>query len=253
MTTLAIAVDTTELKQVADRIGRIDARLLGSAALLGVNKAAAFTRQESVRRILSGVNLSQGYVEERLELEEATQTFSPEAVIVAPRRGGRRRPGTRPVNLIQYAAVQVTAPVRFPNSLAAGKVWRMKDGRQGAQLLNNPRKPGSKLPFVLRTGAPALSIPVGMKQAGVTVEVLKGERKSLKNAFIQRMPNGQTLVMENVGPGGKSKKGRINALYSLSVWQMFRRQIPNVAPLARERLQQEVGNEVIDAIEKVLP
>lgn len=252
MTSLAVVVDTSDLQAVADRIERIDARLLGAASLRGVNSTATYVRGESIRRILSGVNLTQGYVEDRLDVEPATSPFSPEAVIVAPRRGGKRRPGTRPVNLIQYAAVQKTTPVRFGNNLASGKTWTMRDGRKAAQLLRNPRKPDAKLPFILRTGAPALSIPVGMKQDGVSVEVLKGGRKDLGNAFIQRMPNGQTLVMENIGPGGKNNKGRIRALYSLTVWQMFRRQIPAVLPLVRERLLQDVGDEVVKAIDGAL-
>lgn len=241
MPSLSVKIDVLKVEGLASNLRRITPGRLGSAAMRGLNRAAEYTFEESRRRILSGVNLTDAYVKSRMDLEPANDPNRPSATIVAFRKGGRR-PATEGVNLRQYAAVQLTAPVRFNNSdpRIAGNKW----GR-------NPRAADKFLKWKKRTGHPALGIPVGEKQAGVSVEVKQGSRKTLRNAFIQRMRNGQALVMERINPNARGK-GKIRALASLSVWQMFRKQMAVVVPLAEKRMRSEIADEVLAEINEVL-
>lgn len=256
MAALAVVIDTLNLKQVVDQIDKIDARSLGEAARIAVNEVAERTFTESRRRMTERVNLTPQYVRERMDLEPANDARKPEAVIVAFRSGGRKR--VRSVNLRQYAPVYETVPAR--KNPTGVKPFVMRDGRRATNSGGgpNPRKPGSYLPFIFRTGNEMLNIPVGQRPGALSVEVLKGSRKQIapKNgfgAFLQKMPSGETLVMRRTNKnGGKSGKGSIEALYSLSVWQLFRRVSAEVIPLVQTDLEQTVGDAVQSSIRKAL-
>lgn len=247
MTSLAVVVETTDLEAVADRLLLITAESIGQASLRAVNSVAQRGFTESVRRMTSRVNLTESYVRERMDVEPANNPRNVEAKIIAFRAGGRRA-GTRPTNLRQYAAVQVKTPVRWPNSTP--QIAKDQWGK-------NPRKSGAFLKWKRRTGAPHLGIEVGQKQAGVSVEVLKGSRKTLGNAFFAAGRKGREaggnglLVFERVGGNGPGK-GKIQALYSLSVWQLFRRTSAQVIPFVRDDLNKTIGDEVLADIEKTI-
>jgi hypothetical protein len=259
---LAVVVETLGIEAVAKRIQRIDANLLNTASQVAVNAVAQRTFDESRRRMTARVNLTDDYVRSRMDLEAANDPNKPTAVIVAFRKGGRR-PATRPVNLRQYAPIVQAVPNRQQNA-SKGKTFAIKPAREGEKARQgafpwgpNPRAPGKKLPFILRTGNPMLNIPVGQKQGQLTVEVLKGSRKAVTSkkgypAFMQRMRNGEILVMARTDKnGGKKGKGNIEALYSLSVWQLFRKTSAEVIPLVREDLEKSVGEAVSRAVDEV--
>lgn len=264
MTTLAVVVETTKVQAAADRLLRLDIATIGAASVRAVNAVAKRGFDESVKRMTSRVNLTEGYVRERMDIEPANDPRKPEAVIIAFRAGGRRK-GMRATNLRQYAMVQQMVPVRFPNSFAdkltkgttKGKQAYINrhsfDGRPAVGWMNNPRKPGGKLPFILRTGDQQAGIPLGQKSAGVSVEVAKGSRKTISVAFQRRMPNGEILVMKRKGPGGPgSGKGKIEALYSLSVWQLFRKTSAEIIPLVTEDLERTVGEEIENTVKELI-
>lgn len=271
----AVLIDVTQVERLASRLLTVDTESIGQAAMRSVNIVGKRGFDTSRKLMLRGVNLTESYVSERMDFEPANDPKKPTAVIVAFRPGGERKPGTKPVNLRQFVPIVAREPNNWSNSGVAadsgravfvrgtGATPHRKAGTgpnpQGTQMYRNPRKPGSYLPFIPRTGNPAQGIPVGQKQASISVEVVRGSRKTIKpsregfNAFMQRMPNGQVLVMRRTTKnGGKNNKGKIEALHSLSVWQLFRNTTAKVIPLIADDLQSTVADEVIGMIEKQL-
>ena len=255
-------IDTKDLDPAARSL-----RLLANIGLVdAVNAAATSTFDESRRLMLSRVNLTEQYVRERMGIEPANSAQNPTATIIAFRRGGRR-PAMRGVNLRQYAAVVQQQPNNWSNSGVAtnsGRVFAVaqpQGHRKGGvgpnpartNWLPNPRKSGAWLPFIARTGNPLLKIPVGMKQAGVSVEVERGQRKIISYAFMQRMPGGEILVMAR-DKGDNKGKGKIHSLASLAVWQMFKSNetMGRVIPFAQVELQRRVLGTVDEQISKVV-
>lgn len=254
MAAFSVVVNALGVEKVGQNLGKINAELLGRASVSAVNEVAVRAFDESRRRMLSRVNLTPDYVRERMDLEPANDSPRPTATIIAFRAGGRRK-AVRPVNLRQYRPLYEVKPAR--QNPTDRKTFTMRDGRVATYPVTpNPRNRSKRLPFVLRTGSPALGIPVGQKPGQLSVEVLKGQRKVIKpkgrfSAFLQTMPSGETLVMRRTNVnGGKSKKGSIEALYSLSVWQLFRNAAAEVVPLVRKDLENTVGDAVTDAVNK---
>lgn len=239
MTALQVQIETTSLQTVADRLLKLDARAIDQASVRAINAVAKRGFDESVKRMTSRVNLKEDYVRDRMTVEPANDPRKPEATIIAFRTGGRRA-GMRPTNLRQYGMVQISKPVRFTNANPL---------IQKGALGENPRKPGSLLRWKKRVGDPQAGIPVGMKAAGVSVEVVRGDRKIISFAFQRKMSNGEVLVMaRKAGDRGSGKgKGKIEALHSLSVWQLFRSTMPEIITIVQEDLERTVIEE-IDAL-----
>lgn len=256
MTSLLVSIETTGLQRVADNLTRITPQSIGALALSSVNKVAQRGYDESVKRMLSRYNLTEDYIRERMLVEPANEARRPEAVIVALRSGGRR-PGIRPTNLRQYGAIQLKTFTNWRNdgtarnsgkkifNVGAGYPARNGEGpRPTGPMYANPRKPGSKLPFIKRIGDQQAGIRVGEKAQGISVSVKRGSRKNVAPAFLRKMPNGETLVMARKRPIG-SGKGKIEALYSQSVWQMFRRISAEIIPIVRDDLERTVADDVL--------
>jgi len=192
-----VKIDATQLEGVAQALGRLDAATLGQASLTAVNTVAEPAYKDARAKMNAGINLPDSYLQERMAFEPATDPLMPVAVILARRRA---------TTLGRYGAVQLTQVVKYPNDL-------FTPGKMGV----NPRKPGSPLPWKLRTGDPSRSIPVDRKQAGVSVEVTRGSRKAISYAFVIHK-NGVNLLVERV----KGTRRKVEALYGPSVYQLFR-------------------------------
>lgn len=267
------SIDVSDLDALVGGLGGLTAESLGSAALRTVNAVANRGFAESKRKMLSGVNLTEAYVNERMTVEEGKDPNEPLAKIIAFRPGGQRKPGTKPVNLRQYSAFVETEPTNWRNTGAArdsGKqVFAVSSGTalsslqagavRSGRLYANPRKPGSFLPFKKRIGNQMLDIAVGQKIKTISVEVVRGRRKPIKatsagfKAFMQRMPNGEILVMRRTSRNGGAKgKGNITALSSLSVWQLFNVAKAKVIPLIATDLEQTAVKEFAAEIEKAI-
>jgi len=254
----AVVVNTLQVKEVADRVAKINSEEISRASLGAVNQVAERTFTESRRLMTQRVNLTEAYVRERMAIEAANDVKKPTATIIAFRSGGRRK-GVRPVNLRQYFPLYEYKSSR-PNPGGRRKVFAMRDGRLATSPLTaNPRAPDKKLPFILRTGNSILNIPVGQKPGKLSVSVLKGQRKVIKpdggfDAFMQKMPKengGQILVMRRINRnGGKKGKGQIEPLYSLSVWQLFRNAAAQVIPIAEADLVRTVGEAVSKQVDE---
>lgn len=234
----SVTVETFTLDEVANSLSHLDDAALGRAAVTAVNQVAQKAFADAKAKMNAGINLPDSYLDERMAFEPATDPAKPTARIVA--RG-------RMTTLTQYGAQQLTRPVKYPND-------SFKAGTMG----KNPRKPGSLLPWKLRTGNPALGIPVGMKQDGISVEVTRGARKPITSvrSFYVLGRSGNLLVMtRKPGTSGK-KRGDLRALYGPSVYQLFRaaldetfldgvadRLSKTVVELTADELKKALGNE----------
>ncbi|CAG2126911.1 hypothetical protein LMG31506_00234 [Cupriavidus yeoncheonensis] len=238
LSAFSVTVDTVKLEEVANSLDKLDDAALGRAAVTAVNQVAQKAFADAKAKMNTGINLPDSYLDERMALELATDPAKPTARILA--RG-------RLTTLTQYGAQQMTRPVKYPNdSFTPGKMGK------------NPRKPGALLPWKLRTGNPALGIPVGMKQDGLSVEVTRGGRKPITSvqAFFVRGRNGNLLVMTRQSGTSGKKRGDLKALYGPSVYQLFRAALDEaflndvadrlgktVVTLTADELKKALGNE----------
>lgn len=254
-----VQIDVDQIEALSKRLSRIDSETLGRVSLRAVNAVAHRGYDQSLRLMLSGVNLTESYVKERTDVEEATDPRKPVAKIIAFRPGGQRKPNTKPVNLRQYQPRLTLTNNNWSNSGVAADSGRLvfKTGAK-TTFYENPRKPGALLPFKKRKGNAALNIPVGQKAVSISVEVIAGQRKTLKavngfDAFIQRMRNGELLVMRRIDKnGGSKKKGRIESLHSLSVAQLFNFAKAKVIPLIAADLEASVTAALAEELEKAV-
>lgn len=195
-----VTFDFTKLPNLADRLAGITDKTIGEPLVETVNVVAADTRNAALKVMLSSINLSSAYVEEKMILAKATS--KPRATIVGL--------GATITNLERYyrnAGVQLTTPVRWPN-----------DGTKPSGF--NPRKPGYRLPWKPRVGAPRLGVPVGQKQAGLTLAVVKGRATVFPHSFTFTAKNGAELVGSRA-KGDHRGKGKIQTKVGPSVYQMF--------------------------------
>jgi hypothetical protein len=108
------------------------------------------------------------------------------------------------------------------------------DPRQLAQSA-----PGAK-------GDPSRGIGAGQKQAGITVEVTRGKRKSFAKAFTMTLlGSGKTGVFIREG-------GRIKHLYGPSVYSLFRYQVEGSLEQIADDLLGSVSRRVDEAVQKAL-
>lgn len=249
----AIRIDVTEVEAASKALLRIDQESLQGAALRAVNGAAKRGFDKARQIMLAGVNLTDDYVKTQMDVELASGKGKPVAQIIAFRAGGKR-PAMRAINLRRFDPRQLETITNWTNAGVNTK--------SGARLnvrakLENPRKPGTTLPFKKRIGAKHLGLAVGRKQAGITVEVLRGQRKELGFAFMAPArkgteAGGQGLLVFSRDKNDRSGKGKLRPIYSLSVWQMFRHSLPQVIPFVSKDLEDSVIAEVEAQIKQVV-
>lgn len=229
---IRLTIDTSKIEAVADALGQVSAESFGQAAVTALNTVVPQTYEAAVGDMTSTINLSPDYVEQRLFIEPAASVKVPEAHIYAPKGSGRG------ALIGDYSAEQEMTPVRFGNNDP-----RIVAGAMG----ENPRKPGAPLPWKKRIGDEKRGIPVGMKAAGVSVEVTRNARKTIKSAFIAPLKNGRLL------PVFRESNGKLKALHGPSAWQLFRAAVPNLVGPAEKMLRSELIKEAKQMLRKVLP
>lgn len=218
ITRRSVILDTSRLDALAAKLGSIDDAALGRANVAAVNAVTTRAERAAKAKMNAGLNLPDAYIDERLTFDPATES-RPIATVSAPIRG---------TGLARYGAQQVTQAVRFSNAAIASRLNSVGD---------NPRKPGGHLRWKLRIGDAARGIAPDQKQAGISVEVARGSRKTISYAFV--IPGittreGTPVVFENTGPGGRKGKGRLKSLTGPSVFQLFRHALDDAALAAIE-------------------
>jgi len=221
----SIQIDTAEVGQLAERLGAIDSTKLGERLIDTLNEVAESAYELSRRTITTDINLTDAYVQRRMELKPATSS-KPTAEIVAP--FGKKNL----TNLSHYGAeVGETKPVNWSNQRIIREVFKGQE------------KFGPWPGWARRKGTEHMGIPEDRKAYKMVAEVTRGKRTSIGKKFTipgKRDTEGNPLVFQRIGPGGKSGKGRIEALYGPSVYQLFR--------VAAERIEERVGDDLRDAV-----
>lgn len=257
MSAVEIRIDVAEIESMAADLVKLDGRAIGAAARRAVNTVAQASMRAVVSRITKGINLTPQYVQDRMYVEpartDAAAVFRAEIIAPGPRSArakGRVTAGGAVTSLRNYAPVQLMQPVKYGNDRIASKI-----GKFGP----NPRKAGAFLPWKLRTGDPMRGIPVGQKQAGVSVEVTRGQRKriGLRNVFLMPLRRGKALDTSRLGvfsrdPGDPKKAVQLRL--GPAVYQLLRSTAPGMVPEIQRALRtaavDEVGKTVREALTK---
>lgn len=197
---LDIKIDITAVSGLAERLGLLDAQAFGDLAVRTVNVVADETYDLVRPRMVNTVNLTDSYVQSRMEVRHAKSANDATATIIA------RGSGADMTILARYGAKQLMQPVKYPNaSFAAGARGR------------NPKKPGSALSWKPRIGDASRGIPVDMKGAGISVEVTRGSRKDIAGGFLMHLNNGNGVGLFTRSGDKLTMKHR----YGPSVYQLF--------------------------------
>lgn len=250
----AIVIDSSKVQRVVDQLAHINTMNLRKATLTAVNGVAQRAYDESISTMLSRVNLAPAYVSDRMVLEPANDknADATTAKVVALRPGGRRK-AMRNTTLRQFTPIYAVVPVKYPHA-PDGKPFTMRDGRAAVEPWGkNPRAPGRRLPYIMRVGNPMISIPAGQKLGDISVEVKRGARKVIGPAkgtgfkpFMMELNSGLQVVrrINRTGAVKGKRKGQIEVLYSLSVWQMFNGIAAEIVPLVTKDLTETLAGEV---------
>ncbi len=126
-------------------------------------------------------------------------------------------------------------------------------GHYGAQPLTQPVKNAKR-----SKGWAAVGVAPGQKQAGVSVEVIKGARKTMAGAFIlpgKKDNEGNPLLFfRQKGGGVSSSTGRpkVDSLLGPSVYQLFKKQYGDIMQGVEDNLERTLLDEAEEAMKKVL-
>jgi histone H3/H4 len=216
----SIKFDVAQVDRFADKLAGMTSEQIGTFVVDAINDTVDSAYALGRKTILSGINLTDDYVQRKMQVQHATPQ-KPKAEIVA--FGGRGYL----TSLSHYGAMQLTTDVNWSN-----------DRIQAAGHKFGPW-PG----WTKRTGSAALGIPVNSKAAGRSVEVVKGGRKKIGPAFAipgKTDADGNLLVF-------RRKKGsdKMETLTGPSVYQLFKVAAVRIEDQVAEDLQQAV----IDAAE----
>jgi len=163
--TFSIKVDTSQLDALVDGLGEVTPEALGQRLVEVTNEQIESAYDLSRKRMLSGINLTDAYLQERFEVNKATVN-RPTGEIVA-----KARAGSDYTLLSRYGLRVEHTGVQDPS--------RSK-------------------------GYAKLGIPKGQKQVAPSVEVVRGARKQLKSrkAFVFVSKTGTPLIVKRQ-PNGK--------------------------------------------------
>jgi hypothetical protein len=178
---MRVTLDISRVGHLVNQLGELDSEAFGRMAMQVVNEVADDTYELARPRMLAAINLTDGYVKDRMSVKHATSPDRPSADIVA---SGASSSMTQ---LVRYGARQLVQPVKHPKR------------SKGDQLY-------------------ARHIAPGMKSAGISVEVTRGGRKPVEHGFFMPLRNGNGVgLFTRHGDGKKDYKIR----YGPSVYQLF--------------------------------
>jgi len=211
----SVKVDLAEIEQLSDRLAGLTPERIAEMMVDAVNETVDSAYELSRKAILSGINLTDDYVQSRMGIVKAT-TNRPEATITA--FGGKGFT----TSLSHYGAMQETKPVNWSTEriLAAG------------------HKLSAKWPgWVARTGDAQRNIDEGDKAAGLEVTVTRSSPKPIAHGF--SMP-GKVDSEGNLLVFTRDRFGRIRSRSGPSVYQLFR--------VAAAQIENEVYGDLEQAV-----
>lgn len=211
-----IKIDISQIDALAGKIGALGPAEMAKGLVKALNETVDSAYALGRKTMLAGINLTDDYVQRRMEVERATEK-NPVASIVAPGGKGFQTP------LSHYGAMLRDTEVNWTNATILERFGKFS------------RWPG----WTERKGDPARGIEPDMKAYGVEVEVVKGKRKRIHGAVVipgKKDSEGNPLVFRRL-PGSRKK---VENLQGPAVYQLFRKAIPLIEGEVGEDLERAV-------------
>lgn len=213
MPNLEVKLDLSAIERLATSLESVDREAVGKTALSVVNRVVEDAYETVRPRMIRTINLTDSYVQSRMQVNYAKTANDVKASIVAS--------GSKPdmTILARYGARMLTKPVKNP------------ERSKGDQLF-------------------ARNIAPTFKAGGISVEVTRGSRAVISNGFFMPLRNtGKVGLFTREGTGKKDYKHR----YGPSVYQLFSHYSKDLSTEMTDELEQKLADEVIKLIDKVLP
>jgi hypothetical protein len=207
-----------ELNGLAESLGKISDDSLAQAAVESLNVIVDNTYELARDRMLKDINLSESYVKRKMFVTPASRQKL-EASITAPTSSNSRDVNNTPLG--RYDAKPVTVP-------ATSKRVKQGPGRMG--------------------------IPLGSKQRGVTVRVLKSQVNTdfVPRGFLLPLRRGTEAGGNGLGVFARDRSGRLRHRYGPSPYQLFAFQADRLTGEVGDALGDDLADRVNEVLRKAI-
>ena len=210
----ALKIDASQVVKLGERLAQVSGEEIGRASVTALNEVVDRTYELARDKMIAGINLSDDYLRRRMTLQHAT-------------------PG-KPVASITASGARNATTVL---------------GRYDAKpviVANNKGRPGK--------GNKALGIPPGQKQAGVTVEVTRGNVSDgfVPRGFLLPLNRGTEAGGNGMGVFARTKDGKLRHRYGPSVYQLFAYQVERIVNDVTDDLEDTLAEQVDLALQKAI-
>ena len=210
----ALKIDASQVVKLGERLAQASGEEIGRASVTALNEVVDRTYELARDKMIAGINLTDDYLRRRMTLQHAT-------------------PG-KPVASITASGARNATTVL---------------GRYDAKpviVTNNKGRPGK--------GNKALGIPPGQKQAGVTVEVTRGQTSDgfVPRGFLLPLNRGTEAGGNGMGVFARSRDGKLRHRYGPSVYQLFAYQVERIVNDVTDDLEDTLAEQVDLALQKAI-
>ena len=210
----ALKIDASQVVKLGERLAQASGEEIGRASVTALNEVVDRTYELARDKMIAGINLSDDYLRRRMTVAHAT-------------------PG-KPVASITASGARNATTVL---------------GRYDAKpviVANNKGRPGK--------GNKALGIPSGQKQAGVTVEVTRGNVSDgfVPRGFLLPLNRGTEAGGNGMGVFARTKDGKLRHRYGPSVYQLFAYQVERIVNDVTDDLEDTLAEQVDLALQKAI-
>lgn len=210
----ALKIDASQVVKLGERLAQASGEEIGRASVTALNEVVDRAYELSRDKMIAGINLTDDYLRRRMTLQHAT-------------------PG-KPVASITASGARNATTVL---------------GRYNAKpviVTNNKGRPGK--------GNKALGIPPGQKQAGVTVEVTRGQTSDgfVPRGFLLPLNRGTEAGGNGFGVFARTKEGKLRHRYGPSVYQLFAYQVEHIVNDVTDDLEDTLAEQVDLALQKAI-
>lgn len=210
----ALKIDASQVVKLGERLAQVSGEEIGRASVTALNEVVDRTYELARDKMIAGINLTDDYLRRRMTLQHAT-------------------PG-KPVASITASGARNATTVL---------------GRYDAKpviVANNKGRPGK--------GNKALGIPPGQKQAGVTVEVTRGNVSDgfVPRGFLLPLNRGTEAGGNGMGVFARTKDGKLRHRYGPSVYQLFAYQVERIVNDVTDDLEDTLAEQVDLALQKAI-
>lgn len=210
----ALKIDATQVDKLGARLAKVSGEEIGRASVNTLNEVVDRTYDLARDKMIAGINLDDQYLRRRMTVEHAT-SGRPTASITAS--------GSSTTVLGRYDAKPV---------IVANK----KKSNAG---LSGPRRG---------------PVPFGQKQAGVTVEVTRGNVSDgfVPRGFLLPLKRGTEAGGNGMGVFARTRDGKLRHRYGPSVYQLFAYQVERIVNDVTDDLEDTLVQQVELAMQKAI-